>query len=135
MRLGDRPGIVAALEQVFGVLDRTLPCWGQGPRHRASWPMSLARPSGPAHCEGSPWRSVFSACFRAVEGDLLDVTFRRFNVDGAGGQLVLPLYDGALVSAPLGAEQDVAGAAEEAAVGAAKELGISMMTATVRRMG
>lgn len=79
------------------------------------------RPSGP---EGV-WRSVFSACFRAVEADWLDDTLRRFHVASGGGRPVLPLYDGLTVAAPLGVSEGVGPALVEAAAGAASGLGLT----------
>jgi len=61
------------------------------------------------------WRTVFSACFRAVEGDLLDRTLHHFHQASAGGRPMLPLYDGGLFAAPGGAEVAVEHALQAAA--------------------
>ena len=72
------------------------------------------------------WRTVFSAVFRAVEGDLLDRTLAHWHTGGAahGGRLVLPMYDGVLVAAPEGAVDIVAAALEAVGAHAAAELGV-----------
>ena len=75
------------------------------------------------------WRTVFSACFRAVEGDLLDATLRRFHVDGSGGQPVSPLYDGMLAAAPTGSEEAVRVALEDAGGRAGRDLGLHELRA------
>lgn len=78
-------------------------------------------------------RSVFSACFRAVEADLLDHTIRLFRVRGGPGRIVLPLYDGMIVAAP---ERDVRRVEQEleaAARGAALELGLAELLPSVIR--
>lgn len=92
----------------------------------------VAKGSRPAPGRDRVWRSVFSACFRAVEGDLLDATLRRFHVSNAGGRLVLPIYDGALVAAPSGAEAAVGQALLEAAEEAVVEVGIPKLQAIVK---
>ncbi len=79
------------------------------------------------------WRTVLSAVFRAVEGDLLDRTLLHGHIgrEAHGGRLVLPLYDGLLVAAPLGGEAAVAAALEAAGAHAAAELGIPSMRLVV----
>ena len=73
---------------------------------------------------GGVWRSIMSACFRAVEGDLLDATLRHFHDSKVGGQLVLPLYDGGLFACTWGSEGAVADALRDAGERAAKGLGL-----------
>ena len=70
------------------------------------------------------WRTVFSACFRAVEGDLLDATLRHFHSDSAGGQPVLPLYDGMLAASPSGSVPIVCHALQASARRAAHDIGL-----------
>ena len=72
------------------------------------------------------WPSVLSAMFRAVEGDLMDGVLARFHDarNEHGGRLVLPLYDGLLVAAPVGREDAVWTALQSAGNSAAGELGI-----------
>lgn len=93
----------------------------------------IAKGSRPAPGRDHVWRSVFSACFRAVEGDLLDATLRRFNAKSGGGRLVLPIYDGALVAAPDGTEEVVRRALLEAAEGAVVDVGVPKLRAIVNR--
>jgi len=73
------------------------------------------------------WRTVFSACFRAVEGDLLDRTLTHFHEgqEEHGGRPILPLYDGLLAAAPTGREQEVWEALKAAAARAAAEVGVA----------
>ena len=85
------------------------------------------RVSGP----DDAWRTVFSAVFRAVEGDLLHRTLAHHHrAAKAGGQPVLPLYDGMLVAAPVGAEDAVWAELEAAANQAIGELGIPKLRFT-----
>jgi hypothetical protein len=79
-------------------------------------------PKGP---EGA-WRSLWSAAFRAVEGDLMDTTVRHFAELPMGGKLVLPIYDGMILAAPAGAENAVEVALRRAAVTAAHDIGITV---------
>jgi len=81
------------------------------------------------------WRSVFSAAFRGVEGDLLDRTLVHWHAgrDAHGGRLVLPLYDGLIVAAPQGQEAAVATALKSAGERAAAELGVSGLRMEVTR--
>ena len=79
------------------------------------------------------WRSVFSAIFRAVEGDLLDGTLRHFHDANAGGRPVLPLYDGGLFAAPEGDEESVSAALEAAAAKAAADLGVEAVRGIAKR--
>lgn len=92
----------------------------------------VAKGSRPAPGRENVWRSVFSACFRALEGDLLDATLRRFHASSGGGRLVLPIYDGALVAAPSGAEEGVRRALLEAAEGAVVDVGVPKLRAIVK---
>ncbi len=80
------------------------------------------------------WRTVFSALFRAVEGDLLDRTIAHFvaDRDHHGGQLALPLYDALYVGAPVGREAVVAQALAQAGAKAAEELGVVGMRMVVK---
>lgn len=78
------------------------------------------------------WRSILSACFRAVEGDLLDETLRRFHADSAGGRPVLPLYDGLLLASPVGREDAATNAMLGAAQLAAHGLGLFAMQVAVK---
>ena len=80
------------------------------------------------------WRTIMSACFRAVEGDLLDATLRHFHDSKVGGQLVLPLYDGMIAAGPWGAEQVAIDALREAAEHASSEIGLKVGCAVVRRV-
>ncbi|MBW2256761.1 MAG: hypothetical protein JRI25_19500 [Deltaproteobacteria bacterium] len=82
--------------------------------------------SKPSKGPEGAWRTVFSAIFRAVEGDLLQRTLAHFHADRArhGGQPVLPLYDGLLVAAPIGREEEVWAALEAAGELAAGEMGV-----------
>ena len=79
------------------------------------------------------WKTVFSAVFRAVEGDLLDGTLRNFHADNAGGRPVLPLFDGALVAAPSGNEEAVIRALDSAAARAAADLGVVKVKGVAKR--
>ena len=89
----------------------------------------------PAKRPEDMWRTVFSAAFRGVEGDLLDRTLVHWHAgrEAHGGRLVLPLYDGLLVAAPLGREAAVATALEAAGARAAAELGLASMRMGVTR--
>ena len=80
------------------------------------------KPKGP----DPVWPSIFSAMFRAVEGDLMDGLLARFHSHRLehGGQLVLPIYDGLLVAAPVGREEIVWAHLERAGAAAAEELGV-----------
>jgi len=80
----------------------------------------------PAKSPEGVWRTVLSAIFRAVEGDLLDRTLAHWHAgrDAHGGRLCLSLYDGMLIAAPQGAESAVAAALEAAGASAAAELGV-----------
>lgn len=93
----------------------------------------LAKGSRLAPGRDHVWRSVFSACFRAVEGDLLDATLRRFNAKSGGGRLVLPIYDGALVAAPSGAEDALRKALLDAAEQAVVDVGLPNLQPIVKR--
>lgn len=77
------------------------------------------------------WRTIFSACFRAVEGDLLDQTVGRFRELAPSGRVVLPLYDGIIAAAARGHEQEVAEALERAGSEAASALGIASLNSPV----
>ena len=80
------------------------------------------------------WRSVFSACFRAVEGDLLDRTLAHWHEQEKlieCGRLVMPLYDALYVAAESGTGGMVACALRAAAERAAEELGIPEMKLVV----
>jgi len=72
------------------------------------------------------WRSIFSASFRAVEGDLMSRTLLHFH-EGWGlhrGRPVLPIYDGLLVAAPEDCEELVWRGLKAAGGQAAQELGM-----------
>jgi hypothetical protein len=81
------------------------------------------------------WRTVFSALFRAVEGDLLDQTLRHFHSirEAHGARLILPLYDGLTIAA-LPEQQDIA---ERALTicgrQAAQDLGLPDLRLTIKR--
>jgi len=60
-------------------------------------------------------RTVLSACYRAVEGSLFDLTMRYFFEAESGGQMVLPIYDGGILAAPGDRVEEVVGAITEAA--------------------
>jgi hypothetical protein len=79
------------------------------------------------------WRTVFSAAFRAVEGDLMDLVFRHFAASRVGGRLALPIYDGALVAAPRDLVEGVQQALLAAAKKAVEELGVPQLEAVVKR--
>jgi hypothetical protein len=87
----------------------------------------------PAPGPGGAWRSVFSACFRAVEGDVLNQTLRHFHADSEGGRLVLPLYDGMLVAAPAGSERPIGDALMRAAERAVQDLGIPRLRPQLKK--
>jgi len=76
------------------------------------------------------WRPIFSALFRAVEGDLLDQTLRYFHAlrEAHGSRLVLPLYDGLFVAAPQGGEVRSARAITLCGEQAATDLGLLGLT-------
>ena len=87
----------------------------------------------PAPGPKGAWRSVFSAMFRAVEGDLLDRTLAHFHESRGihGGRPALPLYDGLYVAARHGDEGMVADALKHAAGLAATELSVPEMRMVV----
>lgn len=95
----------------------------------------VPRGKRPAKAPEAIWRTVFSAVFRTVEGDLLDRTLAHWHAgrDVYGGRLVLPLYDGLLVAAPLRGEAAVATALHTAGHRAATELGIPALNLEVTR--
>ncbi len=76
------------------------------------------------------WRSIFSGVFRAVEGDLLSRTIARFHADRArhGGAPALPIYDGLLLGAPEGREEQVRSSVKHAANAAAEDVGVHGQT-------
>jgi hypothetical protein len=80
---------------------------------------------GAKSAEGA-WTSLFSAAFRAAEADLLERTFLHFFEQATGGQIMLPIYDGAVLSAPVGSEDLVRTALLAAARTAAGEIGIQV---------
>ena len=88
---------------------------------------------GPDRPPEGVWPTIFSAAFRTVEGDLLDGTLRRFHGDGAGGQPVLPLFDGLIAAAPSGEEDAVRRALEDAAERAAQDLGLDRIRAEAKQ--
>ena len=73
------------------------------------------------------WRTVFSAAFRAVEGDLLNRLMKHFHEtrEYHHGQLVLPVYDGILTAAPEGGSAKVWEALKVCGLQAAKDLGLT----------
>ena len=90
---------------------------------------------GPAPGPDGAWRSIFSACFRAAEGDLLDRTLAHFHENSkAGGRLVLPIYDGLLAAAPTGAEDAAFAELGATAKRAISDLGIPKLR-LVRKRG
>jgi len=90
-------------------------------------------PPGPANV----WRSVLSAIFRAVEGDLLARTLHHFQAGRLlhGGRLVLPIYDGLLVAAPAGGVPSVEGCLAAAARRATADLGLAGLKLKIDRRG
>ena len=80
------------------------------------------------------WRTVLSAIFRAVEGDLLAGTLAHWHADAkAGGRLVLPIYDGLLAAAPVGAEDAVFAELRAAPDRAIAEFGIPKLRLVRKR--
>jgi hypothetical protein len=73
------------------------------------------------------WRTVFSAAFRAVEGDLLNQLMRHFHEikDYHHSRLVLPVYDGILTAAPEGEADRTWRALQVCGLQAAKDLGLA----------
>ncbi|MBI2378506.1 MAG: hypothetical protein HYV07_31195 [Deltaproteobacteria bacterium] len=87
----------------------------------------------PAHGPDGAWRTVFSACFRAVEGDVLNQTLRHLHANDGGARPALPLYDGLIVAAPTGAEEAAQRALLAAAERAVLDLGIPMLRAEIKQ--
>lgn len=79
-------------------------------------------------------RSVFSACFRAIEADLLDQTIRSFRAGSKSGRLVLPLYDGLIAAAPQDNVVLVEYELKAAARSASDALGLEGLIANVKRL-
>ncbi len=87
----------------------------------------------PARAPEDVWRTVFSALFRAVEGDLLDGTLRRLHSSGGRGRPMLPLYDGGLFAAPVDCEEEFVRALEATAAKAAADLGLQKVVSVAER--
>ena len=89
----------------------------------------------PAPGLSGAWRSVFSALFRAAEGDLLGQTLRHFYSieEHHKAKLVLPLYDGIIIGALEEKADFAARALKLCAETAAKELGLPGLGFTVER--
>ncbi|MBI2377992.1 MAG: hypothetical protein HYV07_28580 [Deltaproteobacteria bacterium] len=86
----------------------------------------------PAHGPEGAWRTVLSACFRAVEGDLLNQTLRHLHANDSAARPALPLYDGLVGAAPTGAEAAAREAMLAAADQAVLDLGIPMLRAEIK---
>lgn len=78
------------------------------------------------------WRTVMSACFRAVEADLLNGVLRRLHALGGLVRVALPLYDGLIAGAPIGSEDAAQTALLKAAEEAVAEIGIPKLKAIVK---
>ena len=78
------------------------------------------------------WRTVMSACFRAVEADLMNGVLRRLHALGGLVRVALPLYDGLIAGAPNGSEDAAKTALLEAAEQAVVEIGIPKLKAIVK---
>ncbi|MBI2375111.1 MAG: hypothetical protein HYV07_14030 [Deltaproteobacteria bacterium] len=78
------------------------------------------------------WRTVFSACFRSVEGDLLDATLRNFHAESGGGRPVLPMYDGLIAAGPTDAVEFAQHALLAAAEAAIRDLGIPKLRPEIK---
>ena len=61
------------------------------------WRLQGNHPVGERTDPANVWRTVFSSCFRTVEGDLMLALYRRLDVQGEHeARPALPLYDGGL---------------------------------------
>jgi len=83
------------------------------------------------------WRTVFSAVFRAVEGDLLDQTLRHLHSirEHHGIKLALPLYDGVVIAAPKDGVERASKALMVCAQAACNDLGLPALSMTVKPAG
>lgn len=108
-----------------GKVSRWSPSEVRGLVHRAH--RAAPRPDG-------VWRTVFSAAFRAVEGDLLSEVMRRFAARDVG-RLVLPMFDGLIVAVPAGREDAGGRALVEAGEGAARALGLTGLRVALKQRG
>lgn len=79
------------------------------------------------------WRTLWSACFRAVEADVLNRTLAHLHEHGGGCRPVLPLYDGLLAAAPEDAVEVAQAALHAAATRAATEVGLVALEPIVKR--